>query len=71
MKAGVRVSEDDKEVKGSQVFSSSATGGVGIDKPTMAPPVLGVIKVLLDRSPYNFPLQERSESHTTPSIKFL
>jgi outer membrane receptor protein involved in Fe transport len=71
MKAGVRVSEDDKEVKGSQVFSSSATGGVGIDNPTMAPPVLGVIKVLLDRSPYNFPLQERSESHTTPSIKFL
>ena len=37
----------------------------------MAPPVLGVVKVLLDRSPYNFPLQKRSESHTTPSIKFL
>jgi outer membrane receptor protein involved in Fe transport len=37
----------------------------------MNPVILGVVKVLLDRSPYNFPLQKRSESHTTPSVKFI
>jgi len=71
VKAGVRFSEDDKDVKGSQVFSSSATGGLGIDFPTMAPPVVGVMRGLLGRVPYNFPVQNRSETHTTPSLKVL
>lgn len=71
MIAGVRKSEDDKDLKGSQVMSSNVTGGVSINTPTMNPVILGVVKVLLDRSPYNFPLQKRSESHTTPSVKFI
>ena len=67
--AGVRVSEDEKDVKASQVNSSTATGGIGIDNPTLNPVVAGLHNILLGRLPYNFPKQSRSESHTTPSLK--
>ena len=71
LKAGVRNSDDDKDVKGSQVMSSTGTGGLGIDTPTMAPPVLGVFNALLKRVPYNFPVQSRSDSFTTTSFKAM
>ena len=71
LKAGVRISEDEKDVKSDQFMSSTATGGMTRDFPTLAPPVLGVFKALVDRMPHNFPVQSRSESHTTPSIKVL
>ena len=61
----------DKDVKGSQVMSSTGTGGLGIDTPTMAPPVLGVFNALLKRAPYNFPVQSRSDSFTTTSFKAM
>ena len=67
--AGVRVSEDDKDVKTQQFNSCTACGGIGRDKPTANPVVAGVHNALLGRLPLNFPLQTRSESHTTPSIK--
>ena len=72
IKAGVRLSEDEKDVKSIQGMSSSATpGGLGRENFTLAPPVLGVFRGLVDRKPHNFPIQSRSESHTTPSFKVL
>jgi outer membrane receptor protein involved in Fe transport len=72
IKAGLRVSDDEKDVKSIQGMSSSATpGGLGRENFTLAPPVLGVFKALVDRMPHNFPVQSRSESHTTPSLKVL
>ena len=67
--AGIRVSEDEKDVKASQVNSSTATGGIGINNPTANPVVAGLHSALLGRLPYNFPKQSRSESFTTPSLK--
>ena len=67
--AGIRVSEDEKDVKASQVNSSTATGGIGINNPTANPVVAGLHSALLGRLPYNFPKQSRSESFTTPSVK--
>jgi len=67
--AGVRVSEDEKDVKASQVNSSTTTGGIGINNPTANPVVAGLHNALLGRLPYNFPKQSRSESFTTPSLK--
>tara|TARA_S200000501_G_C20850956_1_gene755629 strand:+ start:434 stop:2860 length:2427 start_codon:yes stop_codon:yes gene_type:complete len=69
--AGVRVSEEDKDVKGSQVNSSSATGGWGSNYPTLNPFVRAVHFGLLGRLPYDFPKQSRSENHTTPSFKMI
>jgi outer membrane receptor protein involved in Fe transport len=72
IKAGLRLSDDEKDVKSIQGMSSSATpGGLGRENFTLAPPVLGVFKALVDRMPHNFPVQSRSESHTTPSLKVL
>ena len=72
IKAGLRLSEDEKDVKSIQGMSSSATpGGLGRENFTLAPPVLGVFRALVDRKPHNFPVQSRSESHTTPSLKVL
>ena len=67
--AGIRLSEDEKDVKASQVNSSTATGGIGINNPTANPVVAGLHSALLGRLPYNFPKQSRSESFTTPSVK--
>ncbi|MFL2725090.1 MAG: TonB-dependent receptor [Gammaproteobacteria bacterium] len=67
--AGIRVSEDEKDVKASQVNSASATGGIGINTPTLNPIVAGLHDILLGRLPYDFPKQSRSQSHTTPSLK--
>ena len=67
--AGIRLSEDEKDVKASQVNSSTATGGIGINNPTANPVVAGLHNALLGRLPYNFPKQSRSESFTTPSVK--
>ena len=72
IKAGVRVSDDEKDVKSIQGMSSSATpGGLGRENFTLAPPVLGVFNALVSRKPHNFPVQSRSENHTTPSLKVL
>jgi outer membrane receptor protein involved in Fe transport len=72
VKAGVRLSKDDKDVKSIQGMSSSSTpGGLGRENFTLAPPVLGVFNALVSRKPHNFPIQTRSESHTTPSFKVL
>jgi outer membrane receptor protein involved in Fe transport len=72
IKAGVRVSDDKKDVKSIQGMSSSATpGGLGRENFTLAPPVLGVFNALVSRKPHNFPVQSRSENHTTPSLKVL
>ena len=72
IKAGVRVSDDEKDVKSIQGMSSSATpGGLGRENFTLAPPVLGVFNALVSRKPHNFPVQSRSENHTTPSLKML
>ena len=72
IKAGVRVSDDEKDVKSIQGMSSSATpGGLGRENFTLAPPVLGVFNALVSRKPHNFPVQTRSENHTTPSLKVL
>ena len=69
--AGVRVSEDEKDVLNSQVNSCSAAacGGIGIENATSIGVVAGIHNALLGRLPVNFPLQERSESHTTPLLK--
>ena len=69
--AGVRVSEDEKDVLNSQVNSCSAAacGGIGIENATSIGVVAGIHNALLGRLPVNFPLQERSENHTTPSLK--
>ena len=69
--AGVRVSEDEKDVLNSQVNSCSAAacGGIGIENATANPIVAFVHNALLGRLPVDFPLQERSENHTTPSLK--
>lgn len=72
IKAGVRLSDDEKDVKSIQGMSSSATpGGLGRENFTLAPPVLGVFNALVSRKPHNFPVQSRSENHTTPSLKLL
>ena len=72
IKAGFRLSDDEKDVKSIQGMSSSATpGGLGRENFTIAPPVLGVFNALVSRKPHNFPVQSRSESHTTPSLKLL
>ena len=72
IKAGVRVSDDEKDVKSIQGMSSSATpGGLGRENFTLAPPVLGVFNALVSRKPHNFPIQSRSENHTTPSLKVM
>jgi outer membrane receptor protein involved in Fe transport len=72
IKAGIRVSDDEKDVKSIQGMSSSATpGGLGRENFTLAPPVLGVFNALVSRKPHNFPVQSRSENHTTPSLKVL
>jgi outer membrane receptor protein involved in Fe transport len=72
IKAGVRFSDDEKDVKSIQGMSSSATpGGLGRENFTLAPPVLGVFNALVSRKPHNFPVQSRSENHTTPSLKVL
>ena len=72
IKAGVRLSEDDKDVKSDQVASSGGTpGGIGRENPTLNPAILGTLINLTDRRVHNFPIQTRSESHTSPSIKVL
>jgi len=72
IKAGVRFSDDEKDVKSIQGMSSSATpGGLGRENFTLAPPVLGVFNALASRKVHNFPIQSRSENHTTPSLKVL
>ena len=43
--AGIRVSEDEKDVKASQVNSSTATGGIGINNP---------IKIIVLMKPFEF-----------------
>ena len=69
--AGVRISDDEKDVLNSQVNSCSnpACGGIGKENATSIGVVAAVHNALLGRLPVNFPLQERSESHTTPSLK--
>jgi len=72
IKAGVRFSDDEKDVKSIQGMSSSATpGGLGRENFTLAPPVLGVFNALASRKVHNFPIQSRSENHTTPSLKVM
>ena len=72
IKAGIRVSDDEKDVKSIQGMSSSATpGGLGRENFTLAPPVLGVFNALASRKVHNFPIQSRSENHTTPSLKVM
>ena len=57
IKAGVRVSDDKKDVKSIQGMSSSATpGGLGRENFTLAPPVLGVFNALASRKVHNFPI---------------
>ena len=44
VKAGVRLSEDDKDVKSDQVASSGGTpGGIGRENPTLNPAILGTL----------------------------
>ena len=73
IKAGVRFSDDEKDVKSIQGMSSSATpGGLGRENFTLAPPVLGVFNALAGRKPFiTSRVQSRSENHTTPSLKVL
>ena len=70
VKAGVRLSKDDKDVKSDQKMSSTLAG-IGRENPTLLPPVLNTLDSLADRRIHNFPIQSRSESHTSPSIKVL
>ena len=69
--AGVRLSKDEKDVKSDQIMSSSLTGGIGRDKPTLNPGVLGIMNNLSSRSVHNFPIQSLSDNHTSPSLKVL
>ncbi len=67
--AGIRWSEDEKELMDTQLLTSDLTGGNGRDKGSMNPILRGIFFNALGRDTYEFPLQSMKEDHVTPSFK--
>ena len=67
--AGVRWSEDEKELNDSQFMTSDITGGNNRSNATLNPGVRAVLFGALGRDTYEFPLQTMKEDHVTPSFK--
>jgi len=67
--AGVRWSDEEKELMDSQFLASDITGGNTAEAGTLNPVVRNILFGVLGRDTYEFPLQKMSEDHVTPSIK--
>ena len=67
--AGVRWSDEEKELMDSQFLASDITGGNFAGAGTLNPVVRNILFGVLGRDTYEFPLQKMSEDHVTPSIK--
>jgi outer membrane receptor protein involved in Fe transport len=67
--AGVRWSDEEKELMDSQFLASDITGGNTADAGTLNPVVRNILFGVLGRDTYEFPLQKMAEDHVTPSLK--
>jgi outer membrane receptor protein involved in Fe transport len=67
--AGVRWSDEEKELMDSQFLASDLTGGNTAEAGTLNPVVRNILFGVLGRDTYEFPLQKMAEDHVTPSLK--
>jgi len=67
--AGIRWSDEEKELMDSQFLASDITGGNTADAGTLNPVVRNILFGVLGRDTYEFPLQKMAEDHVTPSLK--
>ena len=67
--AGVRWSDEEKELMDSQFLSSDITGGNTAEAASLNPIIRNIMFGTLGRDTYEFPLQKISEDHVTPSLK--
>ena len=67
--AGVRWSDEEKELMDSQFLASDLTGGNTAEAGTWNPVVRNILFGVLGRDTYEFPLQKMAEDHVTPSLK--
>ncbi len=67
--AGVRWSEDEKQLMDTQTLTSDITGGNNRSDASLNPILRGIFFGALGRDTYAFPLQSMKEDHVTPSFK--